>query len=129
MKIGEVVSRNAEIELNHGRPTVELAVSNAGDRPIQVGSHFHFFEANKRLEFDREAAFGFRLDIPSGTSVRFEPGETKTVRLCAFGGARRVHGLNGLTEGQAVPAGAGAAAATARARVAGFLRKDPEGRK
>lgn len=129
MKVGEIVSGNDEIELNSGRQVVELAVSNAGDRPIQVGSHFHFFEVNKRLEFDREAAFGFRLDIPSGTSVRFEPGETKTVRLCALGGARRAHGLNGLTEGQAVPAGAGAAAAMARARVSGFLRKDSGGGK
>lgn len=119
MKIGEIVSCNAEIELNSGRAVVELSVANSGDRPIQVGSHFHFFEVNKRLKFDRAAAFGFRLDIPSGSSVRFEPGETKTVRLCALGGAKRVHGLNGLTDGQATEAYA--AAAMARARVAGFL--------
>jgi urease subunit gamma/beta len=127
MKIGEIISCNAEIELNAGREVVELTVANSGDRPIQVGSHFHFFEVNKRLEFDRAAAFGFRLDIPSGSSVRFEPGETKTVRLCALGGAKRVHGLNGLTDGQATEPFA--AAALERARVAGFIRKEgKEGR-
>ena len=87
------------IEINAGRPTVNLPVWNTGDRAIQVGSHFHFFEANRALRFDREAAFGMRLDIPAGAAVRFEPGDRKDVTLVAIGGARRVHGLNGLTSG------------------------------
>jgi urease beta subunit len=86
MKIGEVISCNEKIELNKGRKTVSLIVKNIGDRPVQVGSHFHFFEVNKCLSFNRKTAFGFRLDIPSGMSVRFEPGEEKTVQLCSFGG-------------------------------------------
>src|SRR4051794_23847518 len=91
-----------EIELNAGRPTATLIVANTGDRAIQVGSHFHFFEANRAPRFDRAAAFGMRLDIPAGTAVRFEPGERKDVALIAFGGTRRVIGLNGLTEGSTV---------------------------
>ena len=87
------------IEINAGRATVALAVANTGDRAIQVGSHFHFFEVNRALRFDRAAAFGMRLDIPAGTAVRFEPGDRKEVALVALGGARRVNGLNGLTEG------------------------------
>ena len=87
------------IEFSAGRPTARLPVWNTGDRAIQVGSHFHFFEANRALRFDREAAFGMRLDIPAGTAVRFEPGDRKDVTLVAIGGARRVHGLNGLTSG------------------------------
>lgn len=86
MKVGEIISFNKEIELNAGRAVKSLEVTNSGDRPIQVGSHFHFFEVNKLLKFDRPAAYGFRLDIPSGMSVRFEPGETKTVQLCELGG-------------------------------------------
>ena len=100
MEIGEIISCSKEIELNKGRKILSLEVTNAGDRPIQVGSHFHFFEVNKLLKFNREAAFGFRLDIPSGMSVRFEPGETKTVQLCSFGGKKRIFGLNNLTLGQ-----------------------------
>ena len=100
MKIGEVISCNDEIVLNADKHTVTLTVTNKGDRPIQVGSHFHFFEVNRYLQFDRKAAFGFRLDIPSGTSVRFEPGEDKEVQLVALGGKRRVFGLNDLTRGQ-----------------------------
>lgn len=101
MKIGEVISCNEKIELNKGRRTVSLLVKNIGDRPVQVGSHFHFFEVNKCLSFDRKTAFGFRLDIPSGMSVRFEPGEEKTVQLCSFGGKSEIYGLNNLTNGVA----------------------------
>lgn len=99
MQIGEIISCNKEIELNAERKTITIEVVNSGDRPIQVGSHFHFFEVNKLLKFNREEAFGFRLDIPSGMSVRFEPGETKNVQLCEFGGNKRVFGLNNLTVG------------------------------
>lgn len=94
---GEVIAQNQEIELNKGRKGITLQVSNDGDRPVQVGSHFHFFETNKLLSFDRKAAFGMRLDIASGTSVRFEPGETKTVQLVEVGGKKRMFGLNGLS--------------------------------
>ena len=87
------------IEFSAGRPTARLPVWNTGDRAIQVGSHFHFFEANRALRFDREAAFGMRLDIPAGTAVRFQPGDREDVTLVAIGGARRVHGLHGLTSG------------------------------
>ncbi len=87
------------IEINAGRPTKTLSVWNTGDRAIQVGSHFHFFEVNRALQFDREAAFGMRLDVPSGAAVRFEPGDRRDVPLVAIGGARRVRGLNGLTDG------------------------------
>jgi urease beta subunit len=98
---GEYVLGEGEIEANAGRPTVRLTVANTGDRPIQVGSHFHFFEANRALAFDRAQAFGMRLDIPAGTAVRFEPGDEKIVTLVELGGAREVHGLNALTEGPA----------------------------
>lgn len=97
MKIGEIISCNKTIELNLGRKTVQIDVTNKGDRPVQVGSHFHFYEVNELLSFDRKAAFGFKLDIPSGMSVRFEPGETKTVQLCSFGGKSEIYGLNNLT--------------------------------
>ena len=90
---------DGSIEINRGRPTVTLSVANTGDRAIQVGSHFHFFEVNRFLSFDRAAAFGMRLDIPAGTAVRFEPGDRKDVTLVAIGGTRRVQGLNGLTNG------------------------------
>ena len=83
------------VEINAGRPTRTISVWNTGDRAIQVGSHFHFFEVNRALRFDREAAFGMRLDVPAGTAVRFEPGDRKDVTLVAIGGARRVRGLNG----------------------------------
>jgi len=96
---GEYVLGEGEIEANAGRPTVRVTVANTGDRPIQVGSHFHFFEANKALRFERARAFGMRLDIPAGTAVRFEPGDEKTVALVGLGGAGEVYGLNGLTEG------------------------------
>jgi len=115
---GEYLLGDGDIEANAGRRTAELTVANTGDRPIQVGSHFHFFEANRALRFDRGQAFGMRLDIPAGTAVRFEPGDEKVVALVELGGARRVHGLNGLTDG-AADAGA-RAAAVARAAAAGF---------
>ena len=100
MKIGEIISNNDEIVLNSSGKTKEINVSNTGDRPIQVGSHFHFFETNKFLDFPRKESFGYRLDIPSGTSVRFEPGETKSVQLVELGGKKRVFGLNDLICGQ-----------------------------
>ena len=90
---GEVVTQSGEIELNAGRQTVEIEVANSGDRPIQVGSHYHFFETNPALSFDREKARGYRLDIPAGTAVRFEPGQSRTVTLVALGGTRTVHGF------------------------------------
>jgi len=96
---GEYLLGEGDIDANVGRETVELSVTNTGDRPIQVGSHFHFFESNRALRFDREKAFGMRLNVPAGTAVRFEPGDEKRVTLVALGGARQVFGLNGLTEG------------------------------
>jgi urease subunit gamma/beta len=96
---GEVLVRDGSIVLNEGRRTVDLPVSNRGDRPIQVGSHYHFIETNKALLFDRRAAYGMRLDIPAGTAVRFEPGETKTVRLVAIAGARVIRGGNAWASG------------------------------
>jgi urease beta subunit len=96
---GEYLLESGDIIANAGRRTVELTVENAGDRPIQVGSHFHFFEANRALRFDRGQAFGMRLDVPAGTAVRFEPGDAKRVTLVELAGARRVFGLNGLTDG------------------------------
>ncbi|UKJ72795.1 urease subunit beta [Azospirillum brasilense] len=99
MKPGEIIPAAGEIELNAGRDTVELDVANAGDRPIQVGSHYHFAETNEALTFDREKARGFRLDIPAGTAVRFEPGQTRRVRLVAYAGNRVVIGFNGKVNG------------------------------
>ena len=96
MKIGEIIPADREITLNEGKKTTKILVANKGDRPVQVGSHFHFFEVNKCLSFDREA-----LDIPSGTSVRFEPGEEKEVQLTEMGGRKRVFGLNDLTRARA----------------------------
>ncbi|WP_234118232.1 urease subunit beta [Clostridium hydrogenum] len=96
---GEIIIKNKEIVCNEGKRTEKITVSNTGDRPIQVGSHFHFFEVNKALEFDRKAAFGMRLDIASGTAVRFEPGEEKDVTLVEVSGNKEIHGFSGLTEG------------------------------
>lgn len=96
---GEYFIADGEIEANAGRRTMEMTVTHTGDRPVQVGSHFHFFEVNRALSFDREAAFGMRLNIPSGGAVRFEPGEKKRIVLVELGGSRTVRGLNGLTEG------------------------------
>ncbi len=97
---GEVILGEGDIIALQGRQTVELTVSNTGDRPIQVGSHCHFFEANRALTFDRKKAYGFRLQIPAGTAVRFEPGESKRVTLVALGGNRVVYGINGLVNGK-----------------------------
>jgi len=96
---GEFIFDGEPITVNAGKNTVEINVVNTGDRPVQIGSHFHFFEVNKALDFDRAAAFGMRLDIPSGTAVRFEPGDSQTVRLVKIGGTRMGHGLNSLTNG------------------------------
>lgn len=96
---GEIIAADGDIELNAGRRKATLKVVNTGDRPVQVGSHYHFFETNKALDFDRAKAFGMHLDIPSGTAVRFEPGESKEVTLTEFGGTGELLGLNGLTEG------------------------------
>ncbi len=96
---GEIIPAEGEIEINAGRPTATVAVTNTGDRPVQIGSHYHFFEVNRHLDFDRAAAFGMRLDIPAGTAVRFAPGETKDVTLVEFGGSGEMVGLNDLTQG------------------------------
>ncbi|RDU60298.1 urease subunit alpha [Helicobacter marmotae] len=100
VKPGEYILKNEDIILNANKPSITLEVSNKGDRPIQVGSHFHFFEVNRDLAFDREKAFGRRLDIPSGTSVRFEPGESKSIELIEFGGKKKIFGFNDLTNGE-----------------------------
>ena len=96
---GEFMLKKDKIEINEGRPRLEVTVVNTGDRPVQVGSHFHFFEVNKYLNFDREKTLGYRLNIPSGTAVRFEPGEEKNVRLVAYSGKKRIDGFNGLVRG------------------------------
>jgi urease beta subunit len=96
---GEYLLGDDDVVANAGRRTVELAVTNTADRPIQVGSHFHFFEVNRALRFERAQAFGMRLNIPAGTAVRFEPGDAKRVTLVELAGARRVFGLNALTQG------------------------------
>jgi urease subunit gamma/beta len=100
---GAVIAGEGSVLLNEGRATVELPVSNHGDRPIQVGSHYHFIETNRALAFDRRAAYGMRLDIPAGTAVRFEPGETKTVTLVAIAGARVIRGGNAWASGPVTP--------------------------
>ena len=117
---GEYLLADGDIVALDGRETVTLTIANTGDRPIQVGSHFHFFEANRALRFDRARAFGFRLMIPAGTAVRFEPGEEKIVTLVAFAGARKVFGLNGLTDGS-LDDDLVKRVAIDRARAAGFL--------
>jgi len=96
---GEILPADGEITINEGRETVTLEVANTGDRPIQVGSHYHFFETNPALRFDRPKARGFRLNIPAGTAVRFEPGQTRTVELCAYAGERQVYGFRGEVMG------------------------------
>jgi urease beta subunit len=97
---GEYLFDKPDLELNAGRPVVTLAVNNTGDRPVQIGAHYHFFEVNKALVFDREKAYGMRLDLPSGTSARFEPGDTKEVRLIPYGGHRVVYGFSALVGGR-----------------------------
>jgi urease subunit gamma/beta len=113
---GEVLTAPGELVLNEGRETAALEVTNTGDRPIQVGSHYPFFETNRALRFNRGRAYGMRLDIPAGTAVRFEPGEMKTVPLVAIAGDRVVRGGNGLSEGQASEEGRARAVAAARAQ-------------
>lgn len=97
---GEMIVADGEVELNAGRSVVRLLVANTGDRPIQIGSHYHFFEVNEALEFNREQAKGMRLDIPAGTAVRFEPGDEREVDLVPFVGSRQVYGFNGKINGQ-----------------------------
>ncbi len=100
---GEYILREDDLVLNAGRPALVLRVANSGDRPVQVGSHFHFAEVNAALQFDRAAALGMRLDIAAGTAVRFEPGQYRTVELIALGGAREVYGFNGQVMGALPP--------------------------
>jgi urease beta subunit len=119
---GEILVAPGDIEAFKGRTTKDVTVKNTADRPIQVGSHCHFFEVNRGLLFDREQAFGYRLCIPAGTAARFEPGEEKRVTLVALGGARTVQGINGLTDGNLDDAQA-RARALARAAEQGFIRK------
>lgn len=116
---GEVLPCDGELELNAGRPVATLTVENTGDRPIQVGSHFHFFEVNRALRFDRSASFGMRLDIPSGTAVRFEPGEAQDVSLVSYGGEQTVIGQNDVVN--AVTTGPPGADLMARMHALGFL--------
>lgn len=116
---GEVITKDGDITLNANRLTVSVKVANQSDRPIQIGSHYHFFEVNRDLVFDREATYGYRLDIPAGTAVRFEPGENKEVQLVTFGGERIVRGLNGLTDGALA---AERDNALQRAKDAGFIK-------
>ena len=96
---GEIISEQGEIELNFGKKVITVKVSNSGDRPVQVGSHYHFFEANKALIFDRELTLGMHLDIPAGTAIRFEPGDTTDVKLVPYTGLRIAHGFNSLVNG------------------------------
>lgn len=118
-RAGEIIAAEGELELNAGRRRATIKVTNTGDRPVQVGSHYHFFEANAALEFDRAAAFGMRLDVPAGASARFEPGDAKEVTLVALGGDGVVSGLNNLTNGL-VTSDAVKTAALSRARSRGF---------
>jgi urease subunit beta len=120
---GEILPRDEPVTINAGRETATVTVANTGDRPIQVGSHFHFFEANRALEFDREQAFGKRLNILAGTAVRFEPGERAEVDLVDIGGKRRVQGMNNLVDGSA-KGKENREAALAKAREEGFRFAD-----
>ncbi|MGK7934659.1 MAG: urease subunit beta [Xenococcaceae cyanobacterium] len=97
---GEIITQSGEIELNQGRETLTLTIANTGDRPIQIGSHFHFYEVNSALQFDREPTKGMRLNIPAGTAVRFEPGDEKEIELVAIAGSRQIYGFNGLINGK-----------------------------
>ena len=115
----EYIVGDDPIEINVGRDTLEISVRNTGDRPIQVGSHFHFFEVNKALDFNRRKSFGMRLNIPSGTSIRFEPGDEKMIKLVQLGGKRVVMGLNGLVNGSTSAKGA-LETALKKARELGF---------
>jgi urease subunit beta len=115
---GELDPGEGTVTINDGRETATVLVGNTGDRPVQVGSHFHFFEANRALEFDRGAAFGMRLDVPAGTAVRFEPGDEREVDLVAYGGKQRLVGMNGLVDG--TTSDDAPAVALERARERGF---------
>ena len=119
---GEILFASGDVEAFAGRERKQVTVVNTADRPIQVGSHCHFFEVNRGLQFDREQAFGFKLCIPAGTAARFEPGEEKCVTLVAFAGKRMVHGINNLSDGSLDDARVRAQALT-RAEAAGFIRK------
>jgi urease beta subunit len=119
---GEIILGEGDITAFNGRQTAEIAVANTGDRPIQVGSHCHFFEANRALRFDREKAYGFRLQVPAGTAVRFEPGEDKRVTLVSIGGNRVAYGINGLVNGRLDDPFVKAKAMSA-AREQGFIQK------
>ena len=99
---GELLPDKGDIKVNDGKPGTKLKVINTGDRPVQIGSHYHFFEVNSELDFDREKSFGLHLDIPAGTAVRFEPGESKEIQLVPFGGSKEIYGLNNLTNGSTV---------------------------
>ena len=125
MKPGEYFLDEASgpVQANAGRRVVRVVVRNTGDRPVQVGSHYHFFEVNRALGFDREATYGMRLNIAAGTAVRFEPGEEKEVELTEFGGTRVIHGCNGMVQG-ALDVADARERATERARDAGFLFDD-----
>jgi urease subunit gamma/beta len=123
-KPGEIICESGELTLNEGRKTIALEVTNMGDRPVQVGSHYPFFEANPQLRFNRRHAYGFRLDIPSGAAVRFEPGESKNVNLVEISGERKVFGGHGLISGQLSEENREAALAKAKAQ--GFLGADDE---
>jgi urease subunit beta len=100
MKPGEILTLDGDISLNVGRPTVDITVTNRGDRPVQIGSHYHFYEVNQALDFERDKAKGFRLNIAAGTAVRFEPGQSRTVQLVAIAGDRRIFGFQGLIMGK-----------------------------
>ncbi|MCU4926837.1 urease subunit beta [Halobacteria archaeon AArc-dxtr1] len=119
---GELRPADQAVEINADRPTTTVAVENTGDRPVQVGSHFHFFEVNPGLRFDREAAYGYRLDIPAGTAVRFEPGIERDVDLVAIGGDRNVYGMGGLVGGPLDDDGM-KARALERARERGYIHE------
>jgi urease subunit beta len=123
LRPGEIRPADGTVTLNEGRETTDVTVANTGDRPVQVGSHFHFFEVNPALAFDRAAAFGMRLNVPAGTAVRFEPGAEQTVELVAVGGARRAFGMNGLVDGSV---SGDPNEALDRARAAGFRDTGPE---
>jgi urease subunit gamma/beta len=122
MRPGEILFAEGSISLNAGRPTIEVTVTNASDHTIFISSHFPFFEVNRRLVFDRARAWGMHLDIPAGDAVRWRPGETRVVRLVAYGGARTVRGFNRLTDGPATPERL--ADGLARARAAGYGQRD-----
>ena len=119
---GELLPAEGNVELNAGRDTTTVTVANTGDRPVQVGSHFHFFETNRALRFDREGAYGMRLNIPAGTTARFEPGDERAVELVAIGGRRVVRGPNGLADG-ALDAPEVRETALRRARERGFMEE------